>query len=246
MSTVFRPGVGGPSADVTRLTGNVGGAVPPTANNINIYGDGTLITTTGVPATSTITASIVDGNNGQLIIGGGGAGADWADLTSSDNSITITTGVNSIDLVTAAASTVPAFSAFHTVAQNNITGDGTVATINFTTVIFNDGGGYDGLNTFTAPTTGRYLLQFTCTVTATRFLRLNIVTTNRNYCGFWDHSSNLTFSNPYLTYNMSCIADMTAGHTAYCTLTCSDGSKDEDVPASSDTYGVYFQGHLIR
>lgn len=41
------------------LTGNSGGAVPATANNINVKGDGTSITIAGNPGTSTLTASLV-------------------------------------------------------------------------------------------------------------------------------------------------------------------------------------------
>jgi hypothetical protein len=37
------------------LTGNTGGAVPATLNNINVVGDGTYITTVGNPLTSTLT-----------------------------------------------------------------------------------------------------------------------------------------------------------------------------------------------
>jgi hypothetical protein len=37
------------------LTGNTGGPVPATANNINVVGDGVYITTVGTPATSTLT-----------------------------------------------------------------------------------------------------------------------------------------------------------------------------------------------
>jgi hypothetical protein len=43
------------------LTGNTGGPVPPTANNINVVGDGTTITTAGNPATSTLTISVAGG-----------------------------------------------------------------------------------------------------------------------------------------------------------------------------------------
>lgn len=43
------------AAFLESLTGNSGGAVPPTANNINVVGDGTYITTVGNPATSTLT-----------------------------------------------------------------------------------------------------------------------------------------------------------------------------------------------
>lgn len=45
----------GGSGVTETLTGNTGGPVPPTGNNINILGDGTFITTVGNPGTSTIT-----------------------------------------------------------------------------------------------------------------------------------------------------------------------------------------------
>lgn len=50
-------GGGGGGSPVETLTGNSGGAVPPTANNINIVGDG-AVTVTGTPGTSTLTISV--------------------------------------------------------------------------------------------------------------------------------------------------------------------------------------------
>jgi hypothetical protein len=49
----FIPG-GGPIAVVETLTGNTGGAVGPTANNINVVGSGGVLVT-GNPGTSTLT-----------------------------------------------------------------------------------------------------------------------------------------------------------------------------------------------
>lgn len=49
----------GPGGFVQTLTGNSGGAVPPTAGNINVEGDGTTITVVGNPGTSTLTISQV-------------------------------------------------------------------------------------------------------------------------------------------------------------------------------------------
>src|SRR5690349_1397460 len=46
--------IGGSNSAET-LTGNTGGPVPPTANNINVVGDGVYITTVGNPGTSTLT-----------------------------------------------------------------------------------------------------------------------------------------------------------------------------------------------
>lgn len=49
------------AGDVSTLTGNSGGAVGPTAGNINVIGDGTSITVVGNPGTSTLTISTVAG-----------------------------------------------------------------------------------------------------------------------------------------------------------------------------------------
>ena len=48
---------GGGGGGVLTLTGNSGGAVSPTAGNINVVGDGTTITVAGNPGTSTLTIS---------------------------------------------------------------------------------------------------------------------------------------------------------------------------------------------
>lgn len=86
----------GGSSTVDTLTSNTGGAVPPTGGNINVVGDGVLLTGAGNPGTSTITYSVVNGANGQLIIGGG-ASAAWATLTPGTG-ISILNGANSIQI----------------------------------------------------------------------------------------------------------------------------------------------------
>ena len=49
--------IGGVPGQVNTLTGNSGGAVSPTADNINVVGDGSTIEIVGDPGTSTLTAS---------------------------------------------------------------------------------------------------------------------------------------------------------------------------------------------
>lgn len=132
-------GGGNSPLNVQTLTGNTGGVVSPTGNNINLLGDG-IVTVDGDPTTSTVavnvsgkvattygtdsgtaepdtnnlniigdsvittsafldtvTIDMVNGTDGQLLIGGG-TEATWANLTSADGSVTITEGPNSIDL----------------------------------------------------------------------------------------------------------------------------------------------------
>lgn len=50
-----------PASLVETLTGNTGGPVPPTGNNINVVGDGATVTVAGNPGTSTLTISTAGG-----------------------------------------------------------------------------------------------------------------------------------------------------------------------------------------
>lgn len=99
------------------LTGNSGGAVSPTANNINTVGTGS-ITIAGNPGTSTLTTQLTGltnhsllvgagtatitnlgvATNGQLPIGSTGADPVLATLSSTGGTISITNGAGSISL----------------------------------------------------------------------------------------------------------------------------------------------------
>lgn len=84
---------------ILSLTGNSGGAVSPDgAGNIDFLGDTTTINITGDPGANTLTANVTGGTNGQLLIGATAGNPDWAALTSTDGSVTFTTGANSLDL----------------------------------------------------------------------------------------------------------------------------------------------------
>lgn len=104
------------------FTGNSGTATP-SAGNLNVLGSGS-ITTTG--SGSTITTSLTGltnhsvqvgagtatltqltvGTNGQVLIGATAANPAFATLTSSDSSITFTTGANTLSLQVAGGTTV--------------------------------------------------------------------------------------------------------------------------------------------
>ena len=88
-----------PINPIETLTGNSGGAVSPdVAGNIDLLGDGVIAVTTGNPGTNTITVSLENGLNGQLLIGSTAGSLAFANLASADSSVTITNGSNSIDL----------------------------------------------------------------------------------------------------------------------------------------------------
>ena len=109
---------------VEHLTGNSGGQLNPDGSNnfntlgtgsITIAGSGSSLTTqlTGLTnhalligaGTATITKATV-GTNGQVLLGSTAADPAFATLTSSDSSITFTTGANTLSLQVAGGTTV--------------------------------------------------------------------------------------------------------------------------------------------
>lgn len=135
------------------ITGDSGGALSPTAGNWNLLGTGS-ITTSGAVSTLTTqltgltnhavlvgagTATITKlgiGSNGQVLIGASAADPAFATLTSSDSSITFTTGANTLSLQVAGGTT-----AIKTITGNsggaespssgnfNILGTGSITTV---------------------------------------------------------------------------------------------------------------------
>jgi trimeric autotransporter adhesin len=110
------------SGAVTTITGNSGGAEVPLAGNFNVLGIGS-VTVAGSANTETVqltgltnhsvqvgagTATLTQlavGTNGQVLIGATAADPAFATLTSSDSSITFTTGANTLSLQVAGGTT---------------------------------------------------------------------------------------------------------------------------------------------
>jgi len=119
-------GGGGGGSPIFTLTGNSGGPVPPTANNIFTVGSGS-ITTVGSPGTSTLTTQLTGltnhavlvgagtatitklavGTNGQLLIGSTGADPAFSTLTSNLAAVTFTTGPASLQINMPIAQAIP-------------------------------------------------------------------------------------------------------------------------------------------
>lgn len=100
-------GTGG-TALISTLTGNTGGAVSPSAGNINIVGDGTTIEITGNPGTNTLT-----------VVGLGGGGGDLSILTGDSGSATAAAGT--IDVITDNAAQAAGSSVLFTGSGNTLT-----------------------------------------------------------------------------------------------------------------------------
>ena len=134
----------------------------------------------------------------------------------------------------------PKFLAYNSATDTDVTGDGTVATVDVDTEVFDDGADF-ATDTFTAPVAGRYLfaanVRFSGQTSNNTSAWLSIVTSNRTYTG--------DRVNPYASiFSLSCvvIADMDAGDTAYVTLTVSATDKGVDIYGHGSAVATYFCG----
>lgn len=97
MSQITSASIGGiiPPAIVTTLTGNSGGAVSPTGNNINVVGDTTTVNIVGNPGTSTLTVSTSGAVSNSFPTDSGTATPALGALTVAGGELLGTTGAGS-------------------------------------------------------------------------------------------------------------------------------------------------------
>ena len=138
----------------------------------------------------------------------------------------------------------PAFLTCQTTAQTNLTGDGTFATVDFGTEVFDQGGNLSG-STFTAPVAGRY--QFTVHLRAQGLLSghtagfIYMRTSNNNYQPwFGNHYAWASVGEVEMASTM--ILDMDAADTAYVQIYVAGSTKVVDLPFGAQ---VTFSGYLI-
>lgn len=143
---------------VTDLTGNTGGTVPPTGNNINVFGDNVFIKTVGNPGASTLTIEPAGGLTTTYTENSGTATASSGNLNVLGTGDVVTTGSGSTVNITLNSS-VPSFYAnVKSPFPTNVTGDGTTYQIICDNVFFDTTGNYDSTTgVFTAPVDGIYI-----------------------------------------------------------------------------------------
>lgn len=132
-------------------------------------------------------------------------------------------------------SSQPAFLAIAS-TQSNITGDATVAKLNFTTENFDNNADYDGTNTFTAPVNGRYIFIITLDITGITsshtYSYNSIFTSNLEYFTNLENIYNISSGGTvYLSSSVICYMD--AADVAYVNLVVSNGTKVVDFLADS-------------
>ena len=137
----------------------------------------------------------------------------------------------------------PAFSAKVTSQQSNIATSSQV-TMLFATELYDQNSDYNNsAYTFTAPVTGKYQLNVLLLLdnldTVPGYYQTQLRTSNRVYYHTHDprgYSQDLSYHN----LDVSILADMDAGDTAYVTMYQAGGTQQTDIDAES-----YFTGYLV-
>ena len=120
----------------------------------------------------------------------------------------------------------PAVLAHNSVDDANVTGNGTTATVDLDTEIFDQNGDFTA-DTFTAPVTGRYFITghalLSQVTTASNEIKLEIVASNRTI-RFQDTTG--VAANGAVGAQISCLVDMDAGDTITITVQMSGEASD--------------------
>jgi hypothetical protein len=135
----------------------------------------------------------------------------------------------------------PAFSVRPTSTQSNIA-VGSFTTVNLGTEIFDVGSNFAG-NTFTAPVTGKYQLNFSIRLqavdTASAYYQIRFNTSNRLYYSTFDFGG-LSTDPSYWSPAFSILADMDANDTVYMSVSQATGTQQTDIHSET-----YFTGYLV-
>jgi len=140
----------------------------------------------------------------------------------------------------------PCFYAFNSVTDSDVTGAGTVVTIDFNSEVFDQGSDFSA-DTFTAPITGRYLLTAQIrakdiTSVADSF-NMRIITSNRNIFHLTTDADNLP---TVMTEDITVVADMDSGDTAFVSLVVSGiATNVVDIVGDTSSVVTFFSGCLL-
>ena len=133
----------------------------------------------------------------------------------------------------------PAFLARNSAKDCNVTGNGTIVTVDFNPEVFDQGANF-ACDVFTAPVTGRYLMttivEYQGNTTCHNRRDVWLYTSNRNYGTVMNGSRTGT-----VQQGLSMIVDMDACDTAYVRGNVYDGGQVIDIASC----GTYFSGALI-
>lgn len=264
------------STDASATTVNIatGGAVKTsTFGSVNTTsattvqsGSGALnITATNGALTinsGTGTLSIANDATAQTVNIATGAGAKLVTLgtTNGASSLALKTGTADFSLASATGTIIaaldtgevtkplqPAFLAYAPSSQTDVTGDGTLYTVTFTTEVFDSNADFDGTSTFTAPVTGKYLFSVVVYfggLVAANSTRLTIVATSGTQQPYYQVAT--ANDGGFLAMNGTFFVNMTAADTCVVKAYSGAGTKVVDVVgAAAPPYYSTFGGFLV-
>lgn len=143
----------------------------------------------------------------------------------------------------------PAFLAFNSATDANVTGNSVLATADFDTEVFDQGANF-ATDTFTAPITGRYLLATNVSFSAITGTNtdgtVRIATSNRTYQMDFDPGAmEASAVHGVVTVALSAVADMDANDTVTVTGEIEAGSQDIGIRGDSSILYTSFSGCLL-
>jgi hypothetical protein len=174
---------------------------------------------------------------------GGSAGLDLQAQLLVGNGGTTGIAISAAGEVTMAAQ--PCVLAYNPSKVSNISGNGTSYTVTFATEVYDQNADFDGTSTFTAPITGRYLVNISVNVggitSAGTDGILRLSTSNRTYLGVLNMHA--VARGASATFRISFLTDMDSSDTFVVTYTGSEESSDvQDMEGSANmetSVGVY-------
>ena len=139
----------------------------------------------------------------------------------------------------------PAFLVVNSANDDNVTGDGTVATVDFDSEIFDQGADF-ATDTFTAPVTGRYLLEANVRLdgvtAAGDNLDIILVTSNRSFSYNRVNTDSLPSTE---SLSISVVADMDASDTVTVTVQVTGEATDVVDIVGGAAPETFFSGCLL-
>ena len=230
-------GVGGASGagGASLVTGGAGGSSSGTGGAASLTG--------GIGAAGNANGGDVN-IEGGLQNGSGTAGAVNVGPTNTDIVNIGHSASTTNQLGTMNQTSQPAFLAYNSAQDANVTGDGTVATVDFDTEVFDQGADF-ATDTFTAPVAGRYLLTTNVRVSGITALAddysVAIVASNRSFNTIFSKTDDIPTT---VTHNLTAVVDMDASDTATVTAAVSGLGAVVDVEGDASAV-TSFSGCLL-
>ena len=207
------------------------GAATPAAGILNVLGDGVTIATAG--AGNTITISEIAPGAGTTYITDAGNATPAANILNvvGDGANIATAGAgNTVTVSYIGGGVVPFQSAWsyeNSGGDGYVTGDGTIATVTFPTMLFDVNGDFNGTQ-FTAPVNGIYFFEATvCFVRnlgpVTMEITTYIVGPTQTYIGNKENVTNILNGGVEFGINQTCMMQLNAGDQVYFRIQASGG-----------------------